>query len=216
MDNLKTCTCCKIEKPISEFHKSKTQKYGVNSRCKSCAIESSKLWSAKNREKRLIAGRNYELKNKEAIRKRKKEKRESMTLNDRFSLLIKNAKSRKEYPVSIDAKYLQSIYEKQNGLCAYTKLPLLATGNQLNTMSLDRIDSNKDYSEGNVQLVCVAINKMKLNYTEDQFIRLCCLVAQNSKLSELPESLLARNSSLGTSESDAPSNISLCSDVERI
>jgi len=143
-------------------------------------------WSIENRDKRLLQNRLYEIKNKEAIQKRKKSKRESMTLDDRLKHLIKNAKSRKEYLVSIDVSYLLSIYEKQNGLCVYTKLPLLAVGNQLNTMSLDRIDSNKDYTEDNVQLVCVAINKMKLDMTEDRFIELCLLVTNNSKLAELP------------------------------
>lgn len=187
MTDVKICTCCKVEKDTSEFHKNKTQQYGVNSRCKVCAKEAATEWSSANRDKRLIACRNYELKNKVSIAKRKKDKRESMTLEDRFKYLIKNAKSRKEYEVSIDVAYLRSVYEKQDGLCVYTKLPLLAIGNQLNTMSLDRVDSNKHYTGDNVQLVCVAINRMKLNHTEDQFIQLCCLVSQNSKLSELPE-----------------------------
>lgn len=180
-DVVKTCTCCSIEKSISEFHKSKTQKYGVNSRCKLCANAATVKWASENRDKRLANCRLYELKNKETIATRKKNKRESMTLDDRLKYLIKNAKDRKEYLVSIDTDYLFSVYEKQNGLCVYTKLPLLAIGNQLNTMSLDRIDSNKHYTEDNIQLVCVAINKMKLNYTEDQFINLCQLVTQHSK-----------------------------------
>ena len=178
-DVVKTCTCCKVEKSVTEFYKSKTQKYGVNSRCKKCASAKAREWALVNRDKRLVQGRIYEAKNKDAIKERKKNKRESMTFDDRFNLLIKNARARKEYVVSIDAEYLQSVYESQSGLCVYTKLPLLATGNQINTMSLDRVDSNKDYSKDNVQLVCVAINKMKLNYTEDQFIQLCQLVAQN-------------------------------------
>ena len=176
---VKTCTCCRLEKNVTEFHISKTQKYGVSSRCKKCASAKAREWALANRDKRLVQGRIYEAKNKDAIRERKKNKRESMTFDDRFELLIKNARGRKEYVVSVDAEYLQSVYESQEGLCAYTKLPLLAIGNQLNTMSLDRVDSSKDYTEDNVQLVCVAINKMKLNYTEDQFIQLCQLVAQN-------------------------------------
>ena len=186
MNDVKTCTCCSVEKSVTEFHKSKTQKYGVNSKCKKCALAVTTKWSTENRDKRLLNCRIYEKKNKESIAARTKAKRESMTLDDRLKHLIKNAKSRKEYLVSIDAGYLLSVYEKQNGLCVYTKLPLLAIGNQLNTMSLDRIDSNKDYTEDNVQLVCVAINRMKLDMTEDRFIELCSLVTKNSKLAELP------------------------------
>jgi hypothetical protein len=186
MDDVKTCTKCDLSKSVLDFHKSKTQKYGVSSICKSCAKIATKKWGDENRDKRLLNSRAYEKNNKESISARKKFKRESMTLDDRFKHLIKNAKSRKEYLVSIDALYLQKVYENQKGLCAYTKLPLLAVGNQLNTMSLDRIDSSKDYTEDNIQLVCVAINKMKLDMTEDRFIELCSLVTKNSKLAELP------------------------------
>jgi len=95
---------------------------------------------------------------------------------------------------------LLDLWEKQNGQCAYTKLPLLATANQFNTVSLDRVDSSKGYVVGNVQLVCAAINKMKQEYTEELFILLSHLVTQNNKLSEIPEVLLARYFPLGTSE----------------
>jgi hypothetical protein len=95
---------------------------------------------------------------------------------------------------------LIDLWDKQNGQCAYTKLPLLATANQFNTISLDRVDSSKGYVVGNVQLVCAAINKMKQEYTEDLFILLSHFVAQNNKLSEVPEVLLARYFPLGTLE----------------
>ena len=186
MNDVKACTKCDLSKSVLEFHKSKTQKHGVSSICKRCANLAAKKWSNENRDKRLLNSRIYEKNNKESISARKKVKRESMTLDDRFKHLIKNAKSRKEYLVSVNDLYLQKVYEDQKGLCAYTKLPLLAAGNQLNTMSLDRIDSSKDYTEDNIQLVCVAINKMKLDMTEDRFIELCLLVTKNSKLTELP------------------------------
>tara|TARA_R110000868_G_scaffold154180_7_gene380252 strand:- start:6379 stop:6891 length:513 start_codon:yes stop_codon:yes gene_type:complete len=95
---------------------------------------------------------------------------------------------------------LSVIWEKQEGRCAYTKLPLLATANQFNTASLDRIDSSKGYVVGNVQLVCAAINKMKQEYTEDLFLLLSLLVAQNNKLSDIPDVLLARYFPLCKSE----------------
>jgi hypothetical protein len=92
------------------------------------------------------------------------------------------------------------MWENQKGQCAYTKLPLLATANQFNTVSLDRVDSSKGYVVGNVQLVCAAINKMKQDYSEELFILLTHLVTQNNKLSETPEVLLARYVPLGTLE----------------
>ena len=35
--------------------------------------------------------------------------------------------------------------------------------------SLDRIDSTKGYTEGNVQWVCLAVNQMKSDKTEEEF-----------------------------------------------
>jgi hypothetical protein len=114
----------------------------------------------------------------------------------RFKNLCTKAKKRTK-DFSIISSDLSDLWEKQNGRCAYTKLPLLATANQFNTVSLDRVDSSKGYVVGNIQLVCAAINKMKQEYTEEMFLLFCLLVTQNNKLSESPESLLARYVPLG-------------------
>lgn len=133
----------------------------------------------------------------------------------RLNFLCTKAKGRKK-EFSITTSDLIDVLVKQNGRCAYTKLPLLATANQFNTVSLDRVDSSKGYVIGNIQLVCTAINKMKQEYTEEMFLLFCWLVTQNNKLSELPESLLARYVPLGIEETSVPNKFSLCSDVERI
>lgn len=120
-------------------------------------------------------------------------------IQSRLKNLCTKAKLRtKEFSLTPDD--LNVIWEKQEGRCAYTKLPLLATANQFNTVSLDRVDSSKGYVVGNIQLVCAAINKMKQEYTEDLFVLLSHLVTQNNKLSETPDVLLARYFPLGTSE----------------
>ena len=121
------------------------------------------------------------------------------SIRSRLKNLCTKAKLRtKEFSLTPDD--LSVIWEKQEGRCAYTKLPLLAPANQFNTVSLDRIDSNVGYVVGNIQLVCAAINKMKQEYTEDLFVLLSLLVTQNNKLSETPDVLLARYFPLGTSE----------------
>jgi hypothetical protein len=115
----------------------------------------------------------------------------------RFKNLCTKAKGRtKEF--SLVDQDLFDLWGKQNGQCAYTKLPLLAAANQFNTMSLDRVDSSKGYVVGNIQLVCAAINKMKQEYTEEVFLLFCLLVTQNSKLIDLPDNLIARHIPLGT------------------
>jgi hypothetical protein len=117
-------------------------------------------------------------------------------LISRLKSLCTNAKNRsKEF--SINTSNLLDVLIKQDCRCAYTKLPLLATANQFNTISLDRVDSSKGYVVGNIQLVCTAINRMKQEYSEEMFLLFCLLVTQNNKLSESPERLLARYVPLG-------------------
>lgn len=188
MENCKTCGQCKITKDISEFHKDKAKKLGVRGICKICSKEISYK---------------YYLKNSEGIRKRTSIYAKSYTpkfnreIDSRLRNLCTKAKSRTKEFNLVDADLL-ALWGKQDGRCAYTKLPLLATANQFNTVSLDRVDSSKGYVVGNIQLVCAAINKMKQEYSEEMFILFCLLVTQNNKLSESPESLLARYVPLGT------------------
>jgi hypothetical protein len=159
MDDCKTCTKCGVEKLLSEFY---TREYGTRNDCKKCTGKTSaynKIGKVPLHE-REIKSRLRNINTKARLRTKE------------FNL------------VDDDLLYL---WGKQDGRCAYTKLPLLAAANQFNTVSLDRIDSSKGYVVGNVQLVCAAINVMKMDSTEKQFIHLCSLVAQNSKLSELPE-----------------------------
>ena len=150
--DMKVCGQCNLNKPVSEFHKDKTMKFGLKSKCKECSC---------------LYGRHYY----------------SRDNDSRFKSICARAKQR-EKDFSISPKDIYDLWEKQKGQCAYTKLPLLITANQPNTVSLDRVDSSKGYCVGNIQLVCAVINRMKRDYTEDQFIRLCHLVAQNNKQSD--------------------------------
>ena len=78
--------------------------------------------------------------------------------------------------LSIDQAWAQ--FEKQGGLCAYTKMALtfarsLETARSLQTASLDRIDSTRGYHVDNIQWVHKVINEMKMDRTHDEFIAFC-------------------------------------------
>lgn len=80
---------------------------------------------------------------------------------------IKSAAKQRKLAVTVTAEYLRSVYDAQNGLCCYSGIPMKLhsenEGNQpdLDTLSVDRIDSKKGYVPGNIALCCNAINKMK-------------------------------------------------------
>jgi hypothetical protein len=82
----------------------------------------------------------------------------------------------------INEKILRTKWEEQNGLCAITGVKLIYAvnhsykkyhknyiDNKLLKASLDRIDSNKGYFEGNIQFVLKNINFAKNNSNNEQF-----------------------------------------------
>ena len=79
---------------------------------------------------------------------------------------------------SIDLQYLKQQWEKQNGICPYTKLKMILPRNTLEynktkslmKASLDRIDSSKGYVEGNVEFVCCAINLAKNDFCKEAVV----------------------------------------------
>ena len=51
----------------------------------------------------------------------------------------------------------------------------------LRTASIDRIDSKSGYIEGNIQWVHKFINSMKLDHTQEEFIKLCKAVVNHNQ-----------------------------------
>ena len=93
-----------------------------------------------------------------------------------------------EYSLSID--FLDSLYEKQNKKCALSGLPVgfetVATKTKEQcSISLDRIDSSKGYTEDNVQFVHKIINVMKQDLSQIDFIELCVDVADYQRREDI-------------------------------
>jgi hypothetical protein len=77
---------------------------------------------------------------------------------------------------------LWDLYNKQEGRCALSGVPLLLStkidrhnniDREKHTASLDRIDNNKGYTVDNVQWVHKTVNRMRRQYTIDEY-RLWC------------------------------------------
>ena len=83
--------------------------------------------------------------------------------NKWFVYLFKNCKkSNKKYStqVDFDSYYLLELFENQNGLCGYFKIPLFITEIYKHPFkpSIDRIDNNKGYTKDNIVLCCLMAN----------------------------------------------------------
>jgi hypothetical protein len=163
----KLCNGCQLLLPIENFsHKTYTskttgEKYDrYRSRCKNCEANKTKIYKKTNPE--LVAlkkkERNARLKND--IRHHVQEKisnwrRNSITISD----------------LTVD--YLVDLYHQQNGLCYYSKVEMIfgfVDGKiHHNSISLDKLDPEKGYTQGNVVWCSFLTNSMKQNLKEEEF-----------------------------------------------
>lgn len=87
---------------------------------------------------------------------------------------------------------LKEVWERQEGKCAYTGIPLrLYSAKKVRGLkpweyaSLDRINSDLPYIEGNVQFLCTNLNYMKSTLSEDDTRSFIDLI-RNSKFPNFP------------------------------
>ncbi len=97
-----------------------------------------------------------------------------------FREFIRRAKMRHTHEVSITLDELLEQWNKQDGKCVYTNIPMMlpksSNNNRIFTASLDRIDSSKGYISGNIQFVIISINYMKNNMSHEETISLLDII----------------------------------------
>lgn len=89
---------------------------------------------------------------------------------------------RKGIEFNLSPDYLLELYHKQNGKCFYSGLDMeISLKNEQNskTLSIDRIDSNKGYTAGNVVLCGNVFNVMKMQMSSNEFINMCGIVSRH-------------------------------------
>lgn len=107
---------------------------------------------------------------------------ESILLS-KFRQIAANAKKRKKVShldFNITPEYLHKLYNKDHH-CALSGIDLtIDKSKNINAqnISVDRIDSNVGYIEGNIELVDKRINLMKGCLSNEEFVELCCKVAE--------------------------------------
>jgi hypothetical protein len=79
---------------------------------------------------------------------------------------------------NLTIEFISELYDKQNGKCFYTGLPITFKDK---TSSLERIDSKIGYEEFNVVWVHKNVNIMKRDLSYDEFYNVCKLVVENKK-----------------------------------
>ena len=75
----------------------------------------------------------------------------------------------------MDSKYLEVLFDEQNGLCGITgisiKLPNRESDTKIyETASLDRVDNKLGYIKNNVRWVVLGVNYMKNRHSDEDLI----------------------------------------------
>ncbi len=149
---MKICCKCKINQTETSW-------------CKNCTFIYRKQWAEANKEYLKNYNKNWLQSNKELYRKTKSTYYSSIKgrLVDLNRIVRRRAKN-KNINFDLSTEFLCSLWEKQKGLCAITKLPLIISKQTNNnkaqpyTPSIDRIDPKSGYLKNNVRLVCYAVN----------------------------------------------------------
>lgn len=88
---------------------------------------------------------------------------------------------RRDNEQDLTLDYLKNLWEQQNGTCPLTGWVLsLDRKAKPNQASLDRIDSNKGYVQGNVRYIALIANLCKWSFTDEQVIEFCKAVVKNN------------------------------------
>lgn len=102
-----------------------------------------------------------------------------------WGMLRRNA-AKRGLRLSITIEDAAALLESQQWKCALSgcSLTVAQTSGAVKTRgtaSLDRIDNERGYEPGNVQWVHKDVNKMKTDFSDEEFIAVCCLVADHHR-----------------------------------
>jgi len=140
MGTHKTCNICGETKNIDNFYKSQR-----SMKCKDCTLQITKEYKKERRK-------NLDFRKSEGIKQ--KERRVRLWQNT----LINDSKRGREHDLTVND--INEIYERQNGLCYWFKVPLIPSNKLKHPQqpSLDRLDGSKGYTKNNVVLTCYSAN----------------------------------------------------------
>jgi len=150
---VKTCFKCKKTKPLTLFFKHWLTPDGHHSWCKNCCREGNE---------------------------RSRQKLNS-TIEGRARVFLTNARKSAAKRGQVFALTVADIVECWNdqwGVCAYSGRQMTLEAGHLHTVSIERIDSSIGYTAVNTILVCQAINRIKSDFSFEDFYALCSDVAE--------------------------------------
>ncbi len=155
------CSCGETN-PNKFYVKRKTK-------CKKCILNNAK-----------IKYTNLNESDREKYIKKQNKWQDDNFLNFRLLQAKSRAKSKK-LPFEIDVEYLEELLEQQENKCFYSGIEMGIGRLAKYSASIDRIDSTKGYVKGNVAFVIAAVNTMKSDLSEKEFLSIVKAIYKKQK-----------------------------------
>jgi hypothetical protein len=157
---------------MHKYHTKNGISYYERSTCQACEARIAKEYISANKHKRVEAKKRHREKYHGTIKYHVQEK-------------ISTWRKASSTPSDLTVDYLVDLYNQQAGLCYYTGEVMLfgwVDGKVHNlTMSLDKLEPNKGYIQGNVVWCCYLANTMKQNMGEKEFYVLLSKILERHK-----------------------------------
>jgi len=145
---MKTCFKCKETKSTDQFFKHSATKDGFHSWCKICC----NAGNTKSRDKL------------------------NSTIEGRAKVFLQNARKsaiKRKQVFSLEIEDIVDCWNNQQQTCVYSGRAMTLKHGELNTVSIERINSSIGYTKDNTILVCNAVNRMKSNFNLSDFVGFC-------------------------------------------
>jgi hypothetical protein len=168
----KRCNCCKLIKPVSEFHQNKTKQDGLARACKACACKAHRLYLSKYPDKVAAKKRAYYDQNKVKVQysNRKYGK------HNRSRRLISGARERAtKQGLAFDLwDHAEEIKARiAAGKCELTGITFnLDVARSFDSPSIDRIIPSKGYVYTNIRIILHGMNCALGNWGEEVLTRM--------------------------------------------
>jgi len=161
-DGLLICRVCNEYKTLDNFtqNRNNTPRKNHDTRCHCCKQK------IRNSYLKVL---NFEDRLKHIVRER-----------------VKGAEARaklKNLPFDLNDDFIISLFYKQDGKCALSNIDItlnVREGRSPYNLSLDQIIPSNGYTKENIQIVCMAVNQLKSDFTEDVIINICKGIIKNA------------------------------------
>lgn len=167
-DGKRTCSECGVRKYLTQFYYARKSPSKVRCRCKECDKRRCAEFVSSSPERYFLS------------------KLKLTTTNAMNGTVSRKARLRDAITITLDE--LMEIWRQQNGVCpvsGVTMTHIHGMGRVMTNASIDRIDNKRGYAKNNVRIVCVAVNLMRNQMTDEQLSWWSSQIFKMSKIREL-------------------------------